>query len=65
MPNKERHRYGEITSHITIEEARERGLWRIVKQLELDKKVIQSLGMKPLNLAIQKPRKDSELSKLS
>lgn len=48
-------RYGEIKSHITIEEAKKRGLWKIVNQLEKDKKTRQSLGMRPLQAEIKEP----------
>jgi hypothetical protein len=41
--------------HITIEEARERGLTQIVKQLVKDKKTRQALGMRLLDAPI--PRK--------
>ena len=57
-----------ITSHITIEEAKEQGLTQIVKQLETDKALRESLGMRPLQkeitdpiVPVKRPRKKKHL----
>jgi hypothetical protein len=47
----------DITSHITIEEAKEQGLTQIVKQLETDKALRESLGMRSLQDEIKHPIK--------
>ncbi len=46
-----------IKEHITIEEAIKRGLWRIVNQLEKDKRARQGLGLKSLEESINIPRR--------
>jgi len=46
---------GWIKTHITIEEAKELGLTQIVKQLEIDKALRESLGMRPLQDEIKNP----------
>ena len=47
--------FNNIESHITIEEAKELGLTQIVKQLEIDAKARQGLGMQSLQLDITSP----------
>ena len=49
--------FNNIESHITIEEAKELGLTQIVKQLEIDAKARQGLGMQSLQLDITAPIK--------
>jgi len=49
--------FNNIESHITIEEAKELGLTQIVKQLEIDAKARQGLGMQSLQLDISDPIK--------
>ena len=44
-----------IESHITIEKAKELGLIQIVKQLEIDAKARNGLGMQSLQLDITSP----------
>ena len=46
-----------LKTHITIEEAKEQGLIQIVKQLETDKALRESLGMRSLQDEIQNPIK--------
>jgi len=43
------------SEHITIEEATQRGLWRIVAQLKKDSRIRKSLGMQQLQEAIESP----------
>ena len=44
------------SSHITIDEAIEQGLWKIVRQLKTDKKTREVMGLKPLQESIESPR---------
>ena len=55
MPREESK--GWLKNHITIEEAKELGLTQIVKQLETDKALRESLGMRPLQDEIKNPTK--------
>jgi hypothetical protein len=47
-------------THITIEEAEKQGLWQIVRQLKTDKSTRESLGLKPLQIAITTPNKNNK-----
>ena len=46
-----------ITSHITIEEAEKQGLTQLVKQLRINEKTRQALGLRTLQDEIKNPTK--------
>jgi|TARA_R110000824_G_scaffold185531_1_gene366492 hypothetical protein len=54
----------QIDTHITIEEAISKGLWRIVRQLKMDMKARQGLGLKSLQEAIKTPGKKAGRPKI-
>ena len=49
--------FNNISTHMTIEEAKELGLTQIVKQLEIDAKTREGLGMQSLQRDITDPIK--------